>query len=227
MHRRQDKPAGLQIVVAGLSRGAPFKRLSGQLEDVVHWIADKPHPLRRHAFAKQVGHSLARTSQTKIRQMIGDHAVHLLGHGGPAIQALPSFYMDQRHVGVRGHNPGRESRIGIPVYEDRIGDLGVDNLAQRRQHLADLINNLSRTDAQTVPWRLDAEFAEKHIGKHRIVVLAGVDHDTLKGRRGSQFTQSPRGNAKLDELRPVADNCKHLGHDALFLSHDDISGRHE
>ncbi len=131
-----------QPEIGRLRRLAVPQHLTRQLEDVVHGIADEAQPIGSETLPRQIAHRLARTDEAHVRQMVGDDAVRLLGHRGAAIEAFAALDMQDRHAEMPCDQRARDGRVGVAIDQQRVGLFGVEHLAQRRHHAADLVDDM-------------------------------------------------------------------------------------
>ena len=142
--------------------------------------------------------------QSAVRQHVGDHPVHLLGHRAVE-RAQARLDVADRKAGLRRHQRARQRRVGVAVDQHHAGLLGGQHRFQPHQHRPRLLGVAARAGVDAVVGRRQPELLEEHPRQSVVVVLAGVHQHVVADLR-----QRPRQWCRLDELWPVADDREDL-----------------
>ncbi len=183
--------------LVGARRGLAAKR------DVDHHVADDVH-IAGDRLGAQVCRGRVGGAQQQRREVVGEHAVELLGHA-PVERAHAGLDVHDRRGGLRCSERAGERRVGVAVYEHRVRCQLGDQRLERAEHACRLPGVRAAADAQLAVGPRQSQLGEEHTRERVVVVLAGVHEHLLVA-----LAQRPRHGRCLDELRPVADDCEDL-----------------
>jgi hypothetical protein len=193
------------VLVRGESEVVEHRRALGgttprPLDGVVHHVAGPvDHRLVDPLLSEVLDAALGRREE-EIRDVIGEHAVDLLGHR-PVVASEAGLDVGEASVGLRGHDRARERRVRVAVHHDDVGRFAFDDLAEPTHHRSGLSALRIRAHPEVVLRGRDVQFLEEHVGHGPAVVLAGVDEDLLVA-----FAERARDRERLHELRARADD---------------------
>ncbi len=172
--------------------------------DVHHDVADKHRPVGQ-ALGGEVAHGLLGRCEQKIRGVVGEDPVVLLGHA-PVEGSEPRLEMGDGQVQLdRRERPG-DGRVGVAVDDHPVRVLALQDRVERGQDPPGLYAMGAGPDAQVYRGVGDAEAGEKHVGEVRVVMLTRVhDHMLVVGVREGGGHRS-----QFDELGTGTDNAQDL-----------------
>ena len=157
--------------------------------------------LRRATFGDEVVPRLGRVDEQELRDLVGQKAVQLLGHG--AVEATkPRLDVADRDAALGRREGGGERRVHVSGDED---DVRLDLQQQRfetRDNTRRLLSVRPRADAEKVIGLADAEVLEEDLGHLSVVVLSGVNEHQVEGVGMAAELGHDRGH--LHEVRPSA-----------------------
>jgi hypothetical protein len=134
--------------------------------------------------------------------VVRDDPVQLLGH--PPVEAPePRLDVAHREVELRGREGPREGGVRVPVHEDDVRVLLLEDLLELDQHLPGLAGVGPGADVEVVVRLRDVEDLEEHVAHRLVVVLARVDQDLLV-----VAADLPAHGGRLHELGPRADDAR-------------------
>ncbi|KAF5047213.1 hypothetical protein DSECCO2_462840 [anaerobic digester metagenome] len=136
--------------------------------------------------------------------MVGQDAVHLLGHG--AVKR-PEAGLDVGHgdVEFRGREGAGEGRVRVPVDEDHVRVPLLDHALDPDEHRARLLGMAPGADPEVMIGDRDLQLLEEDVRHPRVVVLARVDQHLVV-----PLPEPAREWCALDELRSRPDDRDHL-----------------
>ena len=136
--------------------------------------------------------------------MVGEHTVSLLRHL-PVAGAHAGFDVRERLARAARRERSRKRRVGVAVDDHEVrGGLPQDGL-EGVHDASNLLALGARADAELPVGAGQVELPEEHRGQLVVVVLAAV-HQQFR----VALAQAPRDRRRLDELRPVPDQCDDL-----------------
>ncbi len=173
-----------------------------------HDIADAMNFLRRDAFASQVLVGVFRGREEKIRQTVGDDAIHFLGHS--AVEGAQAGFdvgeLDRQFGADQG---GGDGGVDVPVNENDVGLAIEQNGLEAGHNVGGLAGMGSGADAEIDVGRGDFELREEDVGEIFVVVLAGVNQGLAHAGAGAQGMEDGRGfheiGARADYVQDVHD----------------------
>lgn|GEM_PF-1258595 len=174
-----------------------------ELHGVDHDVARDPDPVP-DPLALQVLDRRPSRAEEEARDMVDDHAVHLLGHG-PVERPEAGLDVGHRDVELRCRESACERRVRVAVDQHQVRNLGLQDLLDAGEHRSCLCRVHPRPDAQVVIRPGDLELLEEDVRHPRVVVLARVDQDLVE----APPDLAGEGGA-LDELRPRPHDREHL-----------------
>ena len=204
-------PAVTPASRSGASSAARARR--EEQRHVDHHVADELDP-PGNVLALEVGDRGRRGAEQQVGEVVGEHAIELLGHR--AIEgAHARLHMGDRHARLGRGQAAGQRRVRVPVDEDDVGALRGDERPQRGEHARRLLGVRAAVDAELALGARDAELGDEDRRQLVVVVLAGV-HEQLV----VLGAQQARDGSRLDELGPVSDDgedAQASGGDAQLL----------
>ena len=176
-------------------------RLGTLQGDIVHHVPDEVHPAADALLDEVVDRGLRGTEQER-GEVVRDDPIDLLGHR--AIEG-PETGLDvsERAAHLRRDERARERRVRVPVHEDEIGLLPLEDVLETVHHLRGLAGVTAASNSEVVVRPRHVEDLEEHVGHVLVVMLPGVDQDLLV-----VLANLPAHRRGLDELRACADDAR-------------------
>src|SRR2546426_991488 len=97
----------------------------------------------------------------------------------------------------------RERRVRVPVHEDEIGLLPIEDVLETVHHLRRLAGVTGASDSEVVVRSRHVEDLEEHVGHVLVIVLARVDQNLLV-----VLADLPAHRRGFNELRACADDAR-------------------
>ena len=180
-------------------------------ERVDHRVADEVHAVPGDSLRGQVVDALRAGHEQQVGQLIGDPAVHLLGHRFvEAAQA--GLDVSQPEAELRGGKCGGKGRVHVAVH-DRQGWPGRRQLAfEGHEECRGLAHRRSGSDPEVHVRVRQAEVAEEHVREDRVVVLSRVDHELMDSGSAERGHDRRRFHEVRSRPHDVRDDRSVIGH---------------
>ena len=158
-----------------------------------HRVPYEVHALVSNAFPPQVLDCLLGMDEQVVRELVGDDAVYLLGHG--AIEA-PQARLDVRDwdAELDRHERGGKRRVHVPGHDHQVRSLGDQQRFEPLHDTRRLYGMAGGANVQVVVRLGEIQLLEQHVRHHPVVVLPGVDHDVAVLGQAAAKLRDHRGH---------------------------------
>ena len=163
--------------------------------DVDHHVADDLH-VAGDRLGAQVGCGRLGWAEQQRREVVGEHAVELLGHT-TVERAHAGLDVNDRCGGLRRGERAGERRVGVAVNEHCVGGQLGDQRLERAEHARRLPGVRAAADAQLAIGPRQAQLGKEHARERVVVVLAGVTSTSSWRSRNGPDTAAALTNCGL------------------------------
>jgi hypothetical protein len=193
--------------VEPLERVRPLRARQMPAERVDHDVPDEVDLRLVGALEPEVADARRLAREEEVRDRVGQHAVHLLGHR-PVEAPEPRLDVGDRDEALRGDERAGDRRVDVADDDDRVRR-GLDEHRLEAPHdLGRLLRVRAGADLEVHVGARDRELVEEDLREALVPVLAGVDE--ARGDAGPR-AQRLEERGDLNEVRPRAGDAEDLG----------------